>query len=135
MPLGITVTVGVMALLFKPRWLADIQPRNPVERYAGDPVYPQSRTTAIVIASRDGRTEASGEIDVPPSREELLAHEARVVGARRARKAAAHARQYAGRNWMAHLDAKAERRAAKEARRIMMDNRRRIRAAFAREDM
>ena len=134
MPLGVTVTVGIMALLFKPRWLADIQPRNPVERYAGDPVYPQSRTTAIVIASRDGRTEASGEIDVPPSREELLAHEARVVGARRARKAA-RAVEQRGRWWAEVMDARAERRAAKEARRIMMDNRRRIRAAFAQEDM
>ncbi len=134
MPLGVTVTVGIMALLFKPRWLDRIQPRNPVERYAGDPVYPPSRITAIVIDSRDGRTAASGTIAVPMPREEQLAYQARVVGARRARKAV-RAEEQRSRWWADVMDTRAERRAAREARRIMMDNRRRIRAAFAEEEM
>lgn len=126
--MGVTVTVGLMVLLFKPKWLDDIQPQNPANRFAGDPVYPPSRLTAKVVAS-DRWSAAHGTI-VP--RDEQLAHQAKVEGARRARKEA-RAREVAGR--ADRMDAKAERRAAKDARRIMMARRQQIIAAFTAEEM
>ena len=130
MPLGIVVTVGVMVLLFKPRWLADIHPLNPVERYAGDAVYPPSKLTARTVNSSQGSM-ASGTIW---PEEERRTHEARVVGARRARKARVREEQRS-RWWADIMDARAERRAAKEARRIMMARRQQIMAAFTEEEM
>jgi hypothetical protein len=59
--MALVVTVGFMALLFKPRWLDNIQPQNPVARFAGDVVYPPSRLTAKVVTSGE-QNEASGTI-------------------------------------------------------------------------
>lgn len=144
--MGVTVTVGLMVLLFKPKWLDDIQPQNPANRFAGDPVYPPSRLTANVVtpASLALRSTGSeewhgwafccGEIVDSASR----SHEAQA--ARCARKAAR--REEMGSRWhrtdpngYASRNAKAERRAAKEARRIMMARRQQIIAAFTAEEM
>jgi hypothetical protein len=130
MPLGVTVTVGVMVRLFTPRWWSVIQPRNPIDRYVGDPVYPPSRPTAVTVNSSQGSM-ASGTIW---PEEERRTHEARVVGARRARKARVREEQRS-RWWADVMDARAERRAAKEARRIMMARRQAAIAAFTQEEV
>ena len=130
--MGATVTVGTMVLLFVPRWLENIRPINPANRWAGQPVYPRSILTAVTVDSGKGPT-ASGTIVVPPTREELLAHEAAAVGARRARKEA-RAREMSGPRAWSRADARTERAAAKEARRIMMARRAACLAAFAKEE-
>ena len=124
--MALVVTVGIMALLFKPRWLDNIQPKNPVARYAGDVVYPPSRLTAKVVTS-DEQNEASGTIVTRD-------HQRSIEAARCARKARMREVQYAGRTMADRMDAKAERRAAKEARRIMMARRQQIMAAFTVEE-
>ena len=112
-------------LLFVPPWLTLIQPRNPVDRCAQDPVYPPSKLTVRMVTSDMGSS-VSGTIDP-------LAHETRVVGARRARKERAREEHYAAvASWLAdRMDTRAERRAAKEERRIMMARRQEAMAAFA----
>jgi len=130
--MGATVTVRATVLMFVPQWLKDIKPLNPVMWIAGDPIYQPSRLTARVVTSAMAPT-ASGEIVIPPTREEAtLDYQASVVGARRARKEA-HAREMIGR--MDRMDAKVERQIAKEARRIMMARRQQIIAAFINADM
>jgi hypothetical protein len=121
-------------LLFVPRWLGRVN------------AFAASVLTARVVASGaynretpDGRVRlvfgqgsASGTI-VPKA--DQLAAQARVEGALRARKEARTEEQYAGRNWAAHMDRRAERRAAKEARRIMNERRAACVAAFTKEEI
>jgi hypothetical protein len=104
--------------LFLPEWWGRIRPTWPG--------MPPSRPTARAKAARDGAT-ASGTIR---HREEPLAREARVVGALRARKERAREAQ-AGRAPMDRMVAKAERRAAREAKRMGEARLRDLEAAFA----
>lgn len=124
--MGMVITVGLMALLFKPRWLDNIQPKNPVARYAGDVVYPPSRLTAKVVTS-DEQNEASGMIVTKD-------HQRSIEAARAARKARRREALTRGKGWAAYMDAKTQRRADKEARRIMMARRQQIVAAFTAEE-
>jgi len=122
-------------MLFIPWWLAHIQPRNPEERFLQEPEYPPSMLTARVVTSAMA-PEANGTI-VP--REEQLATQARVEGARRARKAARTEEQHDDRWLVDRMDRKAARRARREARRearrIMNRRRMDAMAAFGKEDL
>jgi hypothetical protein len=116
-------------MLFVPRWLDNIRPDGP------------SLLTARIVApmayhdvsnwrweTQVGRTECHGTI-VP--KEEQLAIQARVVGALRARKERMR-EELAWRDRLCdRLDRKAQHRADREAKRIMVERRAACRAAFA----
>jgi regulator of protease activity HflC (stomatin/prohibitin superfamily) len=121
-------------MLFVPRWLDNINP------------YAASSLTARIITPLpynrvDGRvrlvvgqTTVTGTI-VP--KEEQLAVQASIVSNREERKAKRRQdmnAQSAG-NWMNYMEVRAERRAAKEAKRIMEERRQQIIAAFTKEDV
>jgi len=128
MPLGVTVTVGIMVRLFTPRWWGVIQPMNPVERYIDDPVYPPSCPTAVTVNSSQSPT-ASGEIV------DQAALSRQAQAARAARKARVREGLGGQDGWQERKDRRAERRAAKEARRIMMARRQAAIAAFTQEEV
>lgn len=120
-------------MLFVPNWLDNIQPLNPVIREAGDPVYPASRMTTKVISSSQRPTAGGTIIPREERRRQQLATQAKREGARRARKERKQAKQAENsqRARMDRMDRRAERRAAKEERRIMMERRQAAIAAFA----
>jgi len=125
--MGMVITVGVMVLLFKPRWLDNIHPLNPAQRGINDLVYPLSQLTTYTVNSSQRSMVAGSIVDGPTlSRQAQAAREARKA---QTRKSMGEQDDWQERNW------RAERRAAKEERRIMMNNRRRIRDAFAFTDM
>jgi hypothetical protein len=119
------IVVGIMILVFKPRWLDDIQPVVPsyFRQYEEDKVYPPSKLTARTLNSSQ-RSCFHGEI----MNEKDRSREAQAW--REARKA--HTREEMGEgNKMAMLEAKAERRAAVEAKHIQAKRRQDAAAAFA----
>jgi hypothetical protein len=115
-------------LIFRPSWLDNIQPLNPIERSIDDPVYPPSKLTAHTVNSSQGSMVSGLILDAPTRSREAQA-------ARKARKAHGRAEMSDNRNKVDRMIVKAERRAAKEARRIMMDNRRLLRDLFTKEEV
>jgi hypothetical protein len=115
-------------LIFRPSWLDNIQPLNPIERSIDDPVYPPSKLTAHTVNSSQGSMVSGLILDAPTRSREAQA-------ARKARKAHRRAEMSDNRNKVDRMIVKAERRAAKEARRIMMDNRRLLRDLFTKEEV
>lgn len=122
---GISITVGHMMLLFVPSWLDDIHPvvKGGIS-YPGVKIYPPSRLRARTVNSSQGAT-ASGVIEDPIAMEKVKA------ARHRAKKAAKRAEHYRRATELEYdrMDYRSERRARKEAKRIM--NRRRADAMAA----
>lgn len=114
------IMVGIMLLVFRPRWLDDIQPVVPsrFRLYEGT-VYPPSKLTAKTLNSSQASC-FHGEI-ISGDRDR----------SREARKAHTREAQGDGRKQIAMVEERTERRAAKEAKRIMEKRRQAARAAFA----
>lgn len=105
---GVAVTVGGDRHLFVPRWFG----------WA-----PSARTV------NSGQVAVAHGTIVPKA--DQLERQRSIEAARAERKADMRRRQYAGRAMVDRMDAKAERRAAREAKRIMMERRAQCIAAFA----
>ena len=121
-------------MLFVPRWLDSINPcaASTLTARIITPL-PYNRVDGGRVKMVFGQTSVNGII-VP--KEDQLAAQASIESNREERKAKRRQEmnaQSAG-NWMNHMEARAERRAAKEAKRIMEERRQQLSAAFAEED-
>ncbi len=115
-------------MVFRPGWLDRIRTDGPSVLTANI-ITPDRLVGPEWLLVRS--VSCSGTI-VP--RDDELARQARVVGARRARKEARAAEMGRGRLYD-RMDRRAERQAAKEAKRIMNERRAACRAAFAKEEI
>lgn len=121
-------------MLFVPRWLSSINPcaASVLTARIITPL-PYNRNVNGRVKMVIGQTACCGTI-VP--KEEQLAEQAKIVNSREERKAKRRQEMnsQSSINWMANMEARAERRAAKEAKRIMEERRQACIAAFTEED-
>jgi hypothetical protein len=122
-------------ILFVPRWLSSINPcaTSVLTARIITPL-PYNRNVGGRVKVVIGQTSCHGII---VSKEEQLAEQAKIVNSREECKAKRRQEMnsQSSTNWMANMEARAERHAAKEAKRIMEERRQQIIAAFTKEDV